>query len=200
VIAFLQGNLIEVTGNRIVIDVNGVGYEVSLSGQSAKNLPDIGQGVRVLTYQHVREDVLALYGFLSGRERDLFKLLLSISGIGPKVAMNILSGITAEDFYLAVRNGDRMRLSGIPGLGKKNAERILVELKEKAILLSSQWTGKAALIEDARHGDATRALIALGYKQNKAQSAVEKAMGQKSAQKATVEELIKDALQWVNAQ
>src|SRR3989338_1323658 len=136
-IAFLQGKLTEASANRAVVDVGGVGYEVTLSNMSFQILPKMGENVRLLIHQHVREDTLALYGFLTNDERDLFKLLLGVSGIGPKVAINILSGITAGDFYQAVRDEDLVRLSSIPGIGKKTAERIILELKEKATLMTS---------------------------------------------------------------
>ncbi len=198
-IAFLQGKLIEAAPNRVVVDVNGVGYEVTLSQISFQSLPPAGEMVRILTHQHVREDTLALYGFVSGKERDLFRLLLGVSGIGPKVAITILSGITVEDFYLAVRQEDLARLSGISGIGKKTAERILLELKEKAVLFSSLQGkgGGRALDADGRQGDALRALIALGYKQNQAQSAVEKVVRGKDHKKASVEDLVKEALKLV---
>ena len=163
-IAFLQGRLAEANSNRVVVDVGGVGYEAVLSSQSFQLLPKVGENVRLLIHQHVREDTLALYGFLTKDERDLFKLLLGVSGIGPKVASNILSGITAGDFYRAVRDEDLAKLSGIPGIGKKTAERIVLELKEKAVLIMSvQARGTRVLASDARSGDASRALMALGY-------------------------------------
>ena len=200
-IASLQGKLMEVSANRIVLDVGGVGYEISLSRDSLARLPAMGEGLRVLTHQHVREDILALYGFLSAGERDMFKLLLGVSGIGPKVAMTVLSGITAEDFYAALRNEDLERISGIPGIGRKTAERLVLELKDKAALLAS-LAPKGAKVHaaGAKQGDAAQALISLGYKQNEALAAVEKVMRKSAGGKnASVEDLVKEALKLVGA-
>ena len=199
-IAFIQGRLSEASANRVVVDVGGVGYEVALSSQSFQGLPRVGETVRLLIYQHVREDTLALYGFLTNEERDLFKLLLGVSGIGPKVAINILSGITAEIFYQAVRDEDLVKLSAIPGIGRKTAERIVVELKEKAVLITSvQKKGTRVHAADAKQGDALRALIALGYRQGPAQAAVEKAMKGAGGKKPSVEDLVKEALKLVGS-
>ena len=199
-IAFLQGKLSEAEANRIVVDVGGVGYEACLSSHSFRRLPALGGQVRILTYQHVREDTLALYGFLSDKERDLFKLLLGVSGIGPKVAMNILSGITVEDFYRAVREADRLRLSGVPGVGKKTAERLLVELKDKVLVLAAASAKEMrGVISDAKYGGAMRALIALGYKQAQAQTAVEKVAKKMESKKASTEDFVKEALKLVEA-
>ncbi len=200
-IAFLQGKLAEADSNRIVVDVGGVGYEVVISSLSHQLLPRLGEQVRVLVYQHVREDTLALYGFLSNKERDLFKMLLGVSGIGPKVAINILSGISAEDFYLAVRQEDLARLSTIPGIGKKTAERLILELKEKAkVLAALPAKGGKLRADDVKQDDAMRALIALGYKQNQALLAVEKAAkGSDAKKKSSVEDLVKEALKLVGS-
>ena len=199
-IASLQGRLVEVMANRIVLDVGGVGYEISLSRESLARLPAIGEGLRVLTHQHVREDTLALYGFLSGIERDLFKLLLSVSGIGPKVAITILSGIAVEDFYLAIRNEDLAKISSIPGIGRKTAERLVLELKEKAMLFSPLAPrGTKIHTANAKQGDATRALMSLGYRQNQAQTAVEKVIRKGDGKNTSVEDLVKEALKLVGS-
>ena len=192
-IASLHGKLIETAANRIVLDVAGVGYEVFLSKESFGRLPTVGESVRGLTHQHVREDTLALYGFLSGVERDLFKLLLGVSGIGPKLALTILSGITVENFYLALRNEDLAKISSIPGIGRKTAERLVLELKEKAMLFSLHAP------KTVKQGDATRALMSLGYKQNQAQSAVEKVVRKADGKNASVEDLVKEALKLVGS-
>ena len=194
-IAFLQGRLAEAGANRVVVDVGGVGYEIAVSAQCSRMLPAPGAAIKILTHQHVREDALDLYGFLNENERDLFKLLLGVSGIGPKVAMNILSGIAVEEFYRAVRDRDQVKLSSVPGIGKKTAERLLLELREKAAVLSSAPAkGTRAAIIEGRHGDALRALIALGFKQLQAQTAIEKVAKNMDGQKTSTEELIKEAL------
>ncbi len=197
-IAFLQGKLTDANANRIVLDVHGVGYEVTVSTQSFHRLPGIGETMKILTYQHVREDMLALYGFLHERERDLFKLLMSVSGVGPKLAITILSGIGVDDFYNAVKDEDIARLSCIQGIGKKIAERLAVELKDKAVLLApAALKGARVIGAGAKRDDATRALMALGYKQNQAQTAVEKVITKSDQRNRSIEELVKEALKLV---
>ncbi len=197
-IAFLQGKLTDANANRIVLDVNGVGYEITVSTQSFQRLPRVGEALKILTYQHVREDLMALYGFLHERERDLFKLLMSVSGVGPKLAITILSGISVDDFYSAVKDEDIARLSSIQGIGKKIAERLAVELKDKAVLLAPAVPKGARVIgAGAKRDDATRALMALGYKQNQAQTAVEKVITKSDQRNRTIEDLVKEALKLV---
>ncbi len=197
-IAFVQGVLTEIAPNRAVVDVGGVGYDVYVSAQSQRALPSVGKTVRLLTYQHVREDALDLFGFVSAEERDLFKMLLSVSGIGPKMAMTILSGITTEGFFRALRDEDRDKLSLVPGIGKKTVERLIVELKDKVALMLPEAKGMRG---EGKQTDAVRALLALGYKQSQAQSALEKAarLHKDKDRKPSTEDLIRDALRLVSA-
>jgi len=196
-ITFLQGKLVEALPTQIVVEVNGVGYEALIPLSSFDRLPPPGQPVKLLTQLVIREDSHTLYGFMTAGERDLFKLLVnSVSGIGPKTALNILSGMNAITFRGAVANGDVKSLSQISGVGKKTAERIVVELRDKI--------GAAGALEaaSARHGlspddqktnDATLALIALGFKQNEAHEAVRAAQVMLGAA-ATVEQLVRACL------
>jgi len=196
-ITFLNGKLVESLPTQVVVDVNGVGYEALIPLSSFDKLPQPGQPVRLLTQLIVREDAHTLYGFMTAAERDLFRLLInSVSGIGPKTALNILSGMNVVAFRGAVANSDVKSLSQISGVGKKTAERIVVELRDKI--------GKAGALEaaSAKHGlssddqktnDATLALMALGFKQIEAHDAVRAAQTMLGAA-ATVEQLVRACL------
>jgi len=179
-ITFLEGRLIEALPTQAVVEVHGVGYEVLIPLSSFNQLPQPGQDVRLLTHLAVREDAHTLYGFMSVAERDLFRLLINtVSGIGPKLALNVLSGMNVTTFRGAVASADVKALSQISGLGRKTAERIVVELKDKigeagAWEASSERRGLST--HDQKINDAILALIALGYKQADAHEAVRQAM------------------------
>ena len=178
-ITFLHGTLAEILPNRVTLDVQGVGYQINMPLGSPDSLGQPGDKVKVLTYLHVREQELTLYGFKSGEERDLFLLLTSrVSGIGPKVAMSILSSMSPADFKGAVVAGDLDTLARIKGLGKKTVERIVLELKDK-VGVASAWEAAAgadgAPTENSLKNDAVLALISLGYKQAEAHRAVARA-------------------------
>ncbi|MSU44167.1 MAG: Holliday junction branch migration protein RuvA [Pedosphaera sp.] len=197
-IGFLQGKIVEALPTQVVLDVHGVGYEVLIPLSSFERLPPVGQEVRLLTHLSVREDAHVLFGFATAGERTLFRLLIrTITGIGPKSALSILSGISVATFYDAVSSGDVKRLSGISGVGKKTAERIVVELKDKL----GEWgggSGAAASTSVPAAGqtahDAALALEALGYKPKDAQDAVRAAVAVLGAA-ATVDRLVRAALQ-----
>lgn len=196
-ITFLHGKLVEMLPTQVTVDVHGVGYEVLIPLSSFDKLPQPGQEIRLLTHLAVREDAHILYGFMSAAERELFKLLINtVSGIGPKIALNILSGISVTAFRGAVATGDVKALSQISGVGKKTAERIVVELKDK-IGAAGAWeasSAKRALSpEDQRVNDAVLALLALGFKQLEAHDSVRKAQASLGAS-ATVEELVRACL------
>src|SRR5579863_10570998 len=168
-ITFLQGKLVEALPTQVVVDVNGVGYEVLIPLSSFDKLPQPGQSVKLLTQLVVREDAHTLYGFMTPEERNLFRLLVdTVSGIGPKTALNVLSGISVTAFRGAVANGDIKALSQISGVGKKTAERIVVELKDK-VGAAGAWEAasaqRALSPSDQRLNDAVLALLALGFKQ-----------------------------------
>ena len=196
-ITFLQGKLIEALPTQVVVDVNGVGYEVLIPLSSFDKLPPPGQPVKLLTQLVIREDAHVLYGFMTSAERDLFRLLVnSVSGIGPKTALNILSGMNATAFRGAVAGGDVKSLSQISGVGKKTAERIVVELRDK-IGAAGAWEAASAkrslLPEDQKINDAVLALMALGFKQIEAHDAVRKVQSAQAPQ-ATVEDLVRACL------
>lgn len=177
-ITFLRGTLAEALPNRIVVDVNGVGYEVLIPSSSFDAFGEPGRAVKVLTHLHIRENEHTLYGFASDEERDLFRLLINrVSGIGPKLGMAVLSGMSVTNFKAAVIGNDVTSLSKISGLGKKTAERIVLELKDK-VGVTAVWEAasgaNAPTPEQAAQNDAMLALIALGYKQADALKAVKK--------------------------
>ena len=196
-ITFLHGKLVESLPTQVTVDVNGVGYEALIPVSSYDKLPSPGQDVKLLTHLVVREDAHILYGFMSTAERDLFRLLINtVSGIGPKTALNVLSGISVTAFRGAVAKSDVKSLSQISGVGKKTAERIVVELKDK-VGAASAWEAtsaqRALSPEDQKVNDAVLALMALGFKQLEAQDAVRKVQGILGA-KATVEDLVRACL------
>jgi Holliday junction DNA helicase RuvA len=170
VIAHLRGKLIEKDASRVVVDVNGVGYEVFVPLTTFSALPDRGSEVSIDIHTHVREDIIALYGFSSRRERTIFEKLMTISGIGPKLAVTILSGGSVEDLVTAIKRGDLGRLTAIQGVGKKTAERIVVELRDK---LQDFAAGPAKTGVEV---DVISALENLGYHRALAESAIRRAM------------------------
>ncbi len=196
-ITFLHGKLVEALPTQVIVDVNGVGYEVLIPLSSFDKLPQPGNDVKLLTQLVIREDAHTLYGFSTAAERDLFRMLINtVSGIGPKIALNILSGIRVTAFRGAVANGDVKALSQISGVGKKTAERIVVELRDKVGVVGA-WEASSAQRAlspaDQKVNDAVLALMALGYKQVEAHDAVRHAQAALGAQ-ATVEELVRACL------
>ena len=196
-ITFLAGKLAAALPTQAIIDVNGVGYEVLIPLSSYDRLPAVGQPVNVLTHLHVREDAHLLYGFMTAPERDLFRLLVNnVSGIGPKLALAVLSGMSVGNFKSAVVNNDVSSLSKISGLGKKTAERIVLEWKDK-LGVSAVWEAASAAHaptpEESQANEAVLALIALGYKQVDAHKTVRE-LQDKHPEIRTAEELVKNAL------
>ena len=165
-IAQISGKLAQKQPGEVVIDVGGVGYQVFIPLNVFYRLPDIGAPMSLQIHTHVREDALQLFGFHDLAEKQVFLLLTGVSGIGPKLALNILSGIAAEDLARALRNGDQVRLVAIPGVGRKLAERMIVELKEKFATLTPTTIDSTAKPEASsqKMQDAVSALINLGYK------------------------------------
>lgn len=179
-IAYLKGRLLTKTTESVIIDSNGVGYEVIAPLSTFYSLPGEMKEVGLHIYTHVREDALLLFGFHTITEKDIFRLLISVSGIGPKLAINILSGIGPNELLEAISHGDSIRLQAIPGVGKKTAERIALELKEKASKVSKDGAVTPAQItldEDRRIlDDALSALQNLGYSSRSSKQAVDEAL------------------------
>ncbi|MBA3883180.1 MAG: Holliday junction branch migration protein RuvA [Chthoniobacterales bacterium] len=196
-ITHVAGKLTAALPTQAIVDVNGVGYELLIPLSSYDSLPAIGQPVQVLTHLHVREDAHVLYGFMSTAERDLFRLLVNnVSGIGPKLALAVLSGMSVSNFKSAVVNADVASLSKISGLGKKTAERIVLELKDK-LGVTAVWEAASAshapTAEETQANEAVLALIALGYKQVDAHKTV-RDLQEKQPEVKSAEELVKLAL------
>src|SRR5436190_8927331 len=172
---------------RVVIDVHGVGYEVCVPVTTLTALPDLGSEVSIDIHTHVREDVIALYGFSTRRERIIFEKLMTISGIGPKLAVTILSGGSVEELVGAIKRGDLARLTAIPGVGKKTAERIVVELKDKLKDMSEE------IVKPSVEVDVVSALENLGYPRAMIEAAVRRAVDGDA--EAGFEDLFKRTLQ-----
>jgi len=178
----------------VVLDVGGVGYEVITSLSTSASLPAVDQSAKVLTDFIVREDSQQLFGFATEEERELFRSLRSVSGIGPKLAITILSGLPVNDLIRAVGTQDMAALNAISGVGKKTAERIILEMKGKvgeSVVGISSGSGEGRF-EDEKLSDALQALISLGYKKASAETALQKALKHKSS--STVEDLVRESL------
>jgi Holliday junction DNA helicase RuvA len=195
-IAHLHGMLLKKTTESMIIDTGGIGYEVFVPLSTFYALPDEAEKVSLHIYTHVRDDALILFGFQTTLEKKIFILLIAVSGIGPKLAVNILSGIGPDELLEAIARGDAVRLQAIPGVGKKTAERIVLELKDKAQKIRGGMELPPALAikdEDKRAmDDAISALMNLGYPIKSAKAAVEKAIS--GMKEPKLEEVIKEAL------
>jgi Holliday junction DNA helicase RuvA len=194
VIARLNGTLVEKTPTRIIVDIGGVGYDVLIPLSTFYTIGEAGADVTLRVHTHVREDVIALYGFGSAIEQNLFERLIGISGIGPKLALAVLSGIDAGELVRAIRSQDVARLTKIPGIGKKTAERIGLELKDR--LPAALHPAGATVVRDAA-GDQLRddllsALTNLGYQRASAEKAIDAAL--KKTPAASFEQLVRDIL------
>lgn len=195
-ITLLEGILEKKTPTRIVLMVYGVGYEVMIPLSSYDRLPDEGETCRILTHHHVREDMMVLFGFTDEGERELFERLIGISGIGPKLALSVLSGMTVREFKAAIAGGDVKRLSSVSGIGKRTAERMILELKDRLSqgeMLEALAGGDMPGSGDALSRDAVMALVSLGYKQADAWEMIRKILTGNDAEKS-VEELVRKAL------
>lgn len=195
-IAHINGILIKKTTQSLIIDNGGIGYEIIVPLSTFYSLPEEDNGVSLHIYTHVREDAFVLFGFKTILEKEIFRMLISVTGIGPKLAINILSGIGPDELLEAMAIGDALRLQSIPGVGKKTAERIALELREKAIRVRPDLevtTVQFKTHEDKKVvDDALSALLNLGYPARSAKSAVQKALS--GIENFTLEGLIKEAL------
>ena len=194
----LRGRLADKRPSQILIDVGGVGYIVAVPLSTYAALGELHTEVTLLIHTHVREDALSLYGFLSSREKHLFEMLLSASGVGPTLALKILSGMSAEELIPAIRGNDLVRLTKIPGVGRKTAERMVVELKDKLESMAIAEQKPAATSTAGVEADVVSALINLGYDGRIAESAV--AEGKREAGTSNFEKLLKASLQSLTGQ
>ena len=190
-IARLEGVLKEKRPQEVVLDVGGVGYEVRVPLSTFVKLPDEGKTVSLCIHTHVREEALQLYGFVSEQDRAVFRLLLGISGVGPRLALAILSGLPAESLLSAVRQGDLPALVAVPGVGKKTAERIMIDLRDRASELES--SGETQPGQDNVERSTVSALLNLGYPPAYAERAVRKALDRLPAD-PELEAVIREAL------
>lgn len=199
-IAFVKGSLVDVESDRVIIDVGGIGYNVFVSSYTMGRLPLEGNEVKLYTYLNVKEDLMQLYGFLSKDELRIFKLLIGVNGIGPKGGLGILSYLTPDDLRFAVMANDVKAISAAPGIGKKTAEKLILELKDKLgsiepeeVPVSESVTGNTPFSKEIQT-DAVQALVALGYGSTEALRAVTNVM---TEQEDSVEEILKKALKFL---
>ncbi len=196
-IGSLRGKLIEKSPNQVLLDVGGVGYQVQIPLSTFASLGALHGDTTLLIHTHVREDQLALYGFFTSREKRCFELLISASGVGPSLALKILSGMSLEELVPAIRKGDLAQLMRIPGVGRKTAERMIVELRDKLVAMGIPEDARKPVTTTGAAGDVVSALLNLGYDQHAAEQAVERA-GKNSASE-TFEPLLRGALQELTA-
>lgn len=196
-IALITGRVASKNPGSVIVDVGGVGYEVHIPLSSFYDLPDDGQSVTMHVHTHVREDAISLFGFRTVSEKALFLLLMGVSGVGPKLALNIISGLPYDRLVDAIMRGDDALVTTIPGVGKKTAARIVLELSEKVGLLAAQSTGAGpcgiAPSSGRQRDEAVSALVNLGYKKNVAEDAVKKVCIA-GGEDTPIETLIKETL------
>lgn len=196
----MTGKISEKTPVAVILDVNGIGYEVRVSLSTFSSLPKLGEIVKLFTHFVVREDAQLLYGFATEEEREAFRLLISISGIGPKLAITLLSGVTLSELKRAIQEKNVPVLTAISGIGQKTAERVIIELKDKigkAEISAGKELVHDASISDQMVEDSVSALVSLGYTKPKAKEAVQKALKALLGKKPSVEEIIRAALKHV---
>jgi holliday junction DNA helicase RuvA len=194
-IAFLSGKLLEKHANTVIVDVAGVGYEVTIPLSTFYELGEPGSDVQMRIYTHVREDAIQLFGFKTNRERDLYLKLISVQGVGAKSGITMLSGMSADEIILAIRTDDLARLTTIPGVGRKTAERLVIELRDKVDSLGEGSSAAAtrALPADQVFDDALSALVNLGYQRSQAEKALKQAV--QDGTEVSVQKLLRRGLQ-----
>jgi Holliday junction DNA helicase RuvA len=195
-IAKISGRLLEKSPTRILVEVDGIGYEIQIPLSTFDRLGAVGENASVLTHLHVREDILQLFGFATAAEKQLFQHLLSVSGIGPKLAQSILSSCAVEMFCRHITQNEIAALTEIPGIGKKTAERLVLELRDRLARWAPQGVAAATLTAaSAVEEETIAALVSLGYARSSAQKAVEQV--RRESGELPVEELIKRALRYI---
>ena len=197
-IAFLTGKLLEKQANTVIVDVGGVGYEVTIPLSTFYELGEPGSDVELRIYTHVREDAIQLFGFKTARERDLYLKLISVQGIGAKSGVTMLSGMSADEIVAAIRSNDLGRLTAIPGVGRKTAERLVIELRDKVgELAAAAGVGTSISVNqlpaDAVFDDALSALVNLGYQKAAAERALKKVV--QDGTEMSVQKLLRRSLQ-----
>lgn len=199
-ISYIRGELISIEEEKVIVDVNGVGFGIFMPGQAMNMLPAIGEEVKLHTYMNVREDAMQLFGFLTRDDLNVFKLVIGVSGIGPKGGLSILSHLSPDELRFAVMSRDVKAISGAPGIGKKTAEKLIIELKDK---LSIEDVLERTVEKDSHdvsstnnqiHTEAVQALVALGYGNTESLKAVKKV---DTSEDMTVEDVLKQALKYI---
>ena len=199
-ISYIRGELIAIEEEKVIVDVSGVGFGIFMPGQAMSLLPPIGEEVKLHTYMNVREDAMQLFGFLTRDDLNVFKLVIGVSGIGPKGGLSILSHLSPDELRFAVMSHDVKAISGAPGIGKKTAEKLIIELKDK---LSIEDVLERTVERDSHaisstnnqiHTEAVQALVALGYGNTEALKAVKKV---DTSEDMTVEDVLKQALKYI---
>lgn len=199
-ISYIRGELAAVEEEKVIVDVNGVGYGIYMPEQSMNILPQIGEEVKLHTYMNVREDAMQLFGFLTRDDLKVFKLVIGVSGIGPKGGLSILSHLSPDDLRFAVMSHDVKAISGAPGIGKKTAEKLIIELKDKLSIeevLERQTEVNSTMVSTGTNqtqAEAVQALVALGYGNTESMKAVKKV---EITEDTTVEEILKQALKYI---
>lgn len=196
-ISYLKGILTKKSPTEIIVEANGVGYSVNISLSTYEQLSELNSEVMILTHHHIREDAQVLYGFSSESEREMFRMLISVSGIGPKMGQTILSGIRPDELARTIITGAISTLTAVPGVGKKTAERLILELKEKA----AKMEGAEKIIDLPNTGasirsEALTALVSLGFSREKAEQSLRGVLNEVNGKTISVEDLIKRALQY----
>jgi Holliday junction DNA helicase RuvA len=192
-IAYLSGKILEKDANLLIVDVGGVGYEVTIPLSTFYEIGELGEAVELRIHTVVREDAFALFGFKTVREKELFLHLISVSGIGPKSAITALSGMSADEIISAIRQNNLARLNSIPGVGKKTAERLVIELRDKIASAEMKSQGIPQASGDAVYEDAISALVNLGYQRSAAEKALKQAT--QEGTELSVQKLLRRSLQ-----
>ncbi len=198
-IAFLSGKLIEKNANQVIVDVGGVGYEVAIPLSTFYEIGEVGEAVELRVYTNVREDAIQLFGFKTQREKDLYMRLISVQGVGAKSGITMLSGMSADEIILALRTENLAKLTSIPGVGRKTAERLVVELRDKVgelaagVSAGASMAAAAGIGADDVYDDALSALVNLGYQRNAAEKALQQV--RQDGTEANVQKLLRAALQ-----
>lgn len=197
-ISYVKGELIAIETEKVIVDVGGIGYGIYMPGQSMGLLPSIGEEVKLHTYLNVREDAMQLFGFLTRDDLEVFKLVIGVSGIGPKGGLSILSELSPDDLRFAVLANDAKAITKAPGIGRKTAEKLIIELKDKLKIedvLEQRMAGVQGTVEIAQQSEvqseAVQALVALGYGSTESMKAVKKVL---PGTDGTVEDILKQAL------
>lgn len=199
-ISYIRGELVAIEEDKVILDVNGVGFGIFMPGQSLTMLPAIGEDIKLHTYMNVREDAMQLFGFLTRDDLNVFKLVITVNGIGPKNGLSILSHMSADDLRFAVMSQDVKAISGAPGIGKKTAEKLILELRDKLRIdeifdkETEAETTPVSTANNQTQTDAIQALVALGYGNAESVKAVKKV---DINEFSSTEEILKQALKYI---